>query len=101
MRDITRLKLPFPLVFRVVSEKCVRLRARVCVHRVTALPFPHLRAHPSRAPRKPEVSASGKPAASSSAAFEQYAGAFEFSAPEGTAYLPQWMMENTKCVLLT
>lgn len=28
--------------------------------------------------------------------FEQYAGAIEFSAPEGVVYLPRWMMENVR-----
>lgn len=68
LKDISRLKLPFPLVFRVANE---RLK--------TANTVP---------------TATGKLPPSTVA--DQYAGVFEFSAPEGTVLVPAWMMANLK-----
>lgn len=67
-KEISRLKLPFPLLFKVNNE---RLK--------TANTIP---------------SKDGKMPASATA--EQYAGLMEFSAPEGVALMPQWMMNNMK-----
>ena len=66
-REISRLRLPFPLTFRVQNE---RLRS------ATAVPGKDGR----RAPEAPE----------------QFAGVLEFSAPDGCALAPSWMLQNLR-----
>lgn len=66
-KEITRLKLPFPLTFQLHNDKAKSAGAI-----------------PDKTGVLPPVMA------------EQYAGVLEFSAPEGQAYLPSWMMTNLK-----
>lgn len=66
-KEISRLKLPFPLTFKVQNE----------------------RTKPSNVvPTKDGKQPPTPP--------EQFAGVLEFSAPEGVAYLPTWMLQNLK-----
>lgn len=68
LKEISRLKLPFPLLFKVSND---RLKTANTV--------------PSKDGKMPAP-----------ATAEQYAGLMEFSAPDGVAYIPQWMMANLK-----
>ena len=65
-REISRLKLPFPLVFRIENGKR-RSSGKVATR-------------------------SGKLAKD----FRQFCGVQEFSAKRGTAIMPKWMMRNLK-----
>jgi hypothetical protein len=66
-KDINRLKLPFPLTFQLHNDKAK-----------TAATIPD----------KKGLLPPGLP--------EQFAGVLEFSAPEGQAYVPSWMLGNLK-----
>lgn len=65
-KEISRLKLPFPMIFRVENERR-RSAGRVANRRGA-----------TKAPVK------------------QFCGVQEFSAEKGKAFLPRWMMQNLK-----
>ena len=66
-KEISRLKLPFPLTFKVQNERT-----------------------------KPTNVVPSKDGKQPPAPPEQFAGVLEFSAPDGVAYLPTWMLQNLK-----
>lgn len=66
-KEISRLKLPFPLTFKVQNERT-----------------------------KPSNVVPTKDGKQPAAPPEQFAGVLEFSAPDGVAYLPTWMLQNLK-----
>lgn len=66
-RDISRLRLPLPMLFRIENER--RKSA-------TAVP-----SRSGEAKKPPPV---------------QYCGVMEFSAPDDKCFLPEWMMQNLK-----
>ena len=68
-KEVSRLRLPFPLTFQVFNDKA---------NKAAAIPT-----------RTGAI-------AGSVVLPEQFCGVLEFSAPEGCAYLPQWMMANLK-----
>lgn len=72
-REVSRLKLPFPLVFEVCN--------------------------PRGAKQRKSSSSSGSAAAavvSPTPSAQQYCGVHEFSAPPDTVFLPNWIMRNLR-----
>lgn len=78
-KEVSRLRLPFPLTFQVFNDKAAKSVSTSVVPTKTG-----------------SIVVANGPAGSSSALAEQYCGVMEFSAPEGQAYIPKWMMGNLK-----
>jgi hypothetical protein len=136
-KEINRLKLPFPLTFRVTNERmktantvrgieekrtegpdCAsRATPRACARRRRPTAASDLAAHPTclrvrgwartiplrqQGPKThfplpiPLPQVPGKDGKMPAAPPEQYCGVIEFSAPEGTALMPSWMVQNLK-----
>lgn len=84
-RDVSRLKLPFPLMFKVRN---VRQRAKLQTGSKAKG-----RPGAGKAKAKAPQDAGKKPAGPPS---DQYCGLMEFSAPKDVAYIPSWMMRSLR-----
>ena len=84
-RDVSRLKLPFPLMFKVRN---VRQRAKLQTGS-KAKGRPGAGKTKAKAPQDAGKKPAGPPS-------DQYCGLMEFSAPKDVAYIPSWMMRSLR-----
>jgi hypothetical protein len=90
-KAITRARLPYPLLFTVMSERAARARdeasARASAAAAAAAPA-------ARGPRGPPRGTAGPPPPPPAPARLHVCGVLEFSASEGTAALPAWLLAD-------
>jgi hypothetical protein len=77
-KEVSRLRLPFPLTFQVFNDKAAKTASTSVV------------------PSKTGSIVVANGAGGAPTLTEQFCGVMEFSAPEGQAYIPKWMMGNLK-----
>eukprot|EP00947_MAST-08B_sp_MAST-8B-sp1_P003790 g3790.t1 len=94
-REVSRMKLPFPLLLRVVNSRLKNRRTDTGRAAKPGRPGGKPAGRPgAKAAGKPAQADGGKPAAKAPPVTEMYCGVIEFSAPAGEVMMPKWMMRS-------
>ena len=94
-REVSRMKLPFPLLLRVVNSRLKNRRTDSGRAAKPGRPGGKPAGRPgAKAAGKPAQADGGKPAAKAPPVTEMYCGVIEFSAPAGEVMMPKWMMRS-------